>query len=125
MTPDDIAVILDDLFGSAERGDWDRFAACLADDAVLRQNVGPELSKAEAMVALPRFTADGTQLRYENVRRVYGETGATEMHDAVFTKPDGREVRIDICVVIQFNDQGLIARSDEYLDSASAAALFA
>lgn len=124
MTADDIAAILDDLFGSAEQGDWERFGAHLAPDAVIRQNVGRELTKAEALVALPAFTADGTQLRYENVRRVFGDRSATEMHDAVFTKPDGREVRIDICVVVQFDENGLITRTDEYLDSAAAAALF-
>ena len=125
MTPAEIDDILDDLFGSAERGEWDRFAARLADDATLYQNVGREMTRAEALVNLPSLTADGTQLRYENVRRVYGDASATEMHDAVFTKPNGREVRIDICVVLQFNDDGLIVRSDEYLDSAAAAALFA
>lgn len=125
MTPDEIATILDDLFGSAERGEWDRFASYLADDATLRQNVGRELTKSEAMVGLPAFTADGTELRYENVRRLYGERSATEIHDAVFMKPDGRQIRIDICVVVQFNNDGLIERCDEYLDSAAAAALFA
>ncbi len=125
MGSEQIATVLDDLFGAAERGDWERFASFFAADAVLRQNVGRELTKEQAMVALPAFTADGTQLRYENVRRVYGIDSATEMHDAVFTKPDGRQVRIDICVVVQFDDDGLIRRSDEYLDSAAAAALFA
>ncbi len=125
MTPAEIDAVLDDLFGAAEEGDWDRFAGHFADDARLRQNVGRELKKADAMVALPAFTADGTQLRYERVRRVYGESSATEMHDAVFVKPDGRVVSIDICVVIQFDAEGRIVRSDEYLDSAAAAALFA
>lgn len=125
MTPEEIATILDDLFGSAERGDWDRFAAFFADDALLRQNVGRELTKAEAMVSIPGLVTEGTTLRYENVRRVFGPTGATEMHDAVFTRSDGHQVRIDLCVVIQFDEHGLIHRIDEYLDSAEAAALFA
>lgn len=111
------------LFGAAERGEWEKFQSFFHPDAVLRQNVGAEQSISEAMRFLPLFTADGTTLRYENVRRVLGASGATEMHDAVFTKPDGRVVRIDICVVVQFDDDGLIIRSDEYLDSAAAAPL--
>lgn len=76
------------------------------------------------MASLPSYTADGTTLRYENVRRVRGESSVTEMHDAVFTKPDGLVIRIDICVVAQFDADGKITRTDEYLDSAAAAALF-
>ena len=115
--------LLDRTFAAAEAGDWQTFRSMFADDAVLRQNVGAEQPIDVAMNYLPRYTADGTTLRYENVRRVLGTTGATEMHDAVFTKPDGREVRIDICVVVQVNDAGKIVRTDEYLDSAAASAL--
>ena len=117
--------LVDDLFGAAEAGDWAAFRNAFADDAVLKQNVGPEQAIDEAMETLPLFTADGTTLKYENVRRVHGDTSVTEMHDAVFTKPDGREIRLDICVVMQFDDAGKITRADEYLDSAAAAALFA
>lgn len=116
--------VLDTLFAAAEAGDWPTFRSKFADDGVLKQNVGPEQSIDQAMTTLPLFTADGTTLRYENVRRVGGEDSITEIHDAVFTKPDGRVVRIDICVVVQFNDDGKIVRADEYLDSGAAAALF-
>ena len=94
-----------------------------ADDAVLSQNVGVEQTIDQAMKTLPLFTADGTTLKYENVRRVHGESSVTEMHDAVFTKPDGRVVRLDICAAIQFYANDKITRTDEYLDSVAAAAL--
>jgi len=119
----DLDVLLDEVFGAAESGDWARFRSGFADDAVLRQNVGREESIDQAMKTLPLFTADGTTLKYENIQRVRGDSSITEMHDAVFTKPDGRVVRLDICVVAQFNEHGKIERVDEYLDSAAAAAL--
>jgi ketosteroid isomerase-like protein len=115
--------VLDATFAAAEANDWVTFRSMFADDAVLKQNVGPDQSVDQAMKTLPLFTADGTTLRYENVRRVRGESSITEMHDAVFTKPDGRVVRIDICVVVQFNNDAKIIRTDEYLDSAAAAGL--
>ena len=121
----DFDTLLDATFGAAEAGDWNRFRSSFADNAVLKQNVGPEQTIDQAMTTLPLFTADGTSLRYENVRRVRGGASVTEMHDAVFTKPDGRVVRIDICVVVQFDTHGKIVRTDEYLDSAAAAALLA
>lgn len=120
----DLEALLDQTFRSAEANDWVAFRSMFADDAVMRQNVGREETVDDALKTLPRFSADGTTLKYENVRRVIGPDSVTEMHDAVFTKPDGRVVRIDICVVAQFNDQGKIIRTDEYLDSAAAAPLF-
>lgn len=122
-SPTDLDAILDRTFAAAEAGDWAGFRATFAETAVLCQNVGREQSLDEAMKTLPSYTADGTVLRYENVRRVRGESSITEMHDAVFTKPDGCVVRIDICVVVQFDASGKIVRVDEYLDSAAAAAL--
>lgn len=119
----DLGARAETLFAAAEASDWDGFRAHFADDAVLRQNVGVEQTIAEAMVTLPLYTANGTSLRYENVRRLVGDRSVTEMHDAVFTKPDGVVVSIDICVVMQFNDDGLIVCSDEYLDSRAAVAL--
>ena len=125
MDAAEVHTLLDTLFGAAEANDWARFRSFFADDAVLHQNVGIEQPIDQAMQSLPALTADGTTLRYENARRVIGHDGATEIHDAVFTKPDGREIRLDICVVVQFDDDGKITRADEYLDSAAAAALFA
>lgn len=124
MTDIDLEATLDDVFAAAEAGDWGRFASHFAEGAVLRQNVGAELPLVEALPGLQALSADGTTLRYDNVRRLIGEDHATELHDAVFDKPDGREVRIDICVVLQFDGRGKITRVDEYLDSAAAAALF-
>ncbi len=115
--------VLDQLFGAVEAGDWATWRAAFADDAVLGQNVAPDVSVDEAMKMLPMMFADGTTVRYESVRRVSGPDNVTEMHDAVFTKPDGRVVRIDVCVVMQFNGEGKITRGDEYLDSAAASGL--
>lgn len=121
----DLDAIVTRTFAAAEANDWATFRAAFAADAVLRQNVGRAQPIDAAMVSLPRLTADGTTLRYENVCRVVAERAVTEMHDAVFTKPDGSVVRIDICVVFEFNADGLIVRAHEYLDSAAAEPLFA
>jgi len=120
----DLNELTDAVFACAEANDWGGFRAAFADEAVLAQNVGIEQPIDAALETLPLLTADGTTLKYENVRRVLGDNAVTEMHDAVFTKTDGREVRLDICVVLQFDDTGKITRADEYLDSAAATALF-
>lgn len=121
----DLNEITDRLFAAAEANDWAAFHACFAPGGTIRQNVGTTQTIDEAMKTLPLLTADGTSLVYENVRRVVADRAVTELHDAVFTKPDGRVVRLDICVVIAFDDDGLVTSADEYLDSGQAAALFA
>lgn len=120
----DVEALTDAMFAAAEAGDWAAFRAGFADEGVLYQNVGTTQPIDEAIPSLMAMFTDGTTLRYENVRRIVADLAVTEFHDAVFTKPDGREVRLDIVVCLQFNDDGLITRSDEYLDSAAAAALF-
>lgn len=120
----DLGAAVEALFASAERGDWTHFRAMFSDNAVLRQNIGPALPIDQALPGLRSFTDTGMTLQYQNQRRHIGADHVTEMHDAVFTKQDGTEVRIDICVVMQFDEQGLIVRADEYLNAASAQALF-
>ena len=115
--------VLERVFGAVETGDWATWRSAFADDATLGQNVAPDVSVDDAMKMLPLLFADGTTVRYENIRRVSGPDSATEMHDAVFTKPDGRVVRTQICAVMQFNDDGKIIRGDEFLDSVAAADL--
>ena len=120
----DLDAITSEVFAAAERGEWDRFASFFAPEATIRQNVTSAMTLDEALVVLPATGADGSQLRYENVRRFVGDDHVTELHDAVFTKPDGRRIAIDICVVIRFDAEARIVQVDEYLDSAAAAALF-
>lgn len=115
--------VCDGLFGAAEAGDWDRFRAAFAESATLRQNIGAELPIDDALAGLMALMSGGMQIRYTNVRRFSGATSGTELHDAVFTKPDGQIVTLDICVVIVVNDEGLITEAHEYLDSGAAMAL--
>jgi len=121
----DLGAVAEELFASAERGDWARFRSLCSADAVLCQNVGVAAPIDDALPGLQALTANGTLLRYENVRRFVGPQHVTELHDAVFTKPDGTEVRIDICVVLQFDEDGRITRANEYLDANAAKPLFA
>lgn len=120
----DLDLVTATLFAHAEKGQWDSFRSMFTADAVLAQNVGKPASIDKALPGLRSFTDGGMTLRYDNVRRFVGTAHVTEIHDAVFTRADGAEVRLDICVVLHFNADGLVERADEYLDSAAAAALF-
>ena len=71
---------LDQIFAAAEAGDWATFRSMFADDALLKQNVGPQQSIDEAMKTLPLFTADGTNPSLRErpsgiwARQRYGDT---------------------------------------------------
>lgn len=120
---EDLDATVGRLFAAAEAADWATFASLFRSDAVMAQNVGTEQPVAEAVVGLRQLLAGGTTVRYQNVRRFIADDAVTELHNAIFTKPDGAEVTIDICVVIQFDGDGLIVRTDEYLDSRAAVVL--
>lgn len=120
----DLGATVAALFASAERGDWQQFRSMFSEHAVLRQNVGRSMPIDEALPGLRAFTDSGMTLQYQNVRQHVGTDHVTELHDAVFTKQNGTEVRLDICVVMQFDEDGMIVRADEYLDATSALPLF-
>ncbi len=126
MTAQDLGHTVDKLFEAAECNDWTAFAAHFAPGAVLYQNVtGEAVPIEQAIPGLAALVSGGTTLRYENVRRLVGECTVTEFHDAVFTRANGRVVIADICVTLQFDNQGRITRADEYLDSRAVAGLLA
>jgi ketosteroid isomerase-like protein len=41
------------------------------------------------------------------------------------TRPDGVSAATDVCVVLHFDEQGLITGLDEYADTAALASLYA
>jgi len=123
ITRMDLSQRADQLFAAAEAQDWATFRAGFADDAVIARNVGGAESIDDAMKTIPLLTRDGSTLRYENARRLVGERSVTEMHDVVLTKPDGDRRCLDVCVVVEFNDDGQVVRIDEYFDAAQARAM--
>ena len=56
--------------------------------------------------------------------RTVAEGVVTEQHIVTLTRPDGVPASCDVCVVVRFDDDGLITRVDEYLGMAAFAPLF-
>jgi ketosteroid isomerase-like protein len=66
---------------------------------------------------------DGVSVKYSDVRRSVGDGFVVEQHVVTLTRPDGKSASTDVCVVLRFDDDGMITRLDEYVDSAVFAAL--
>ena len=93
-------------------------------DARAMQNIVGRETDARGLLRSMRGLVESLgDFGYENPRRVIGADAVVEQHDVRMTKKDGKEVRLDVCLILRFGADGLIVRLDEYLDSAAAADL--
>jgi hypothetical protein len=120
----DLVARVEEVFKRASAQDGDGWAAMYASNARIKQNFGEEMDIATALGWLRALWDAGISYSYENVRRVLGDNAVVEQHNVRLTRAsDGLELVSDVCVVIRFDDAGLITRVDEYADPAPLRAL--
>ena len=113
------------LFAVFESQEFDGLESMLAPDARMKQNGNPEHDVAGLLAFVHGLKTEGVSVRYSDVRRSVGDGFVVEQHLVTLTRPDGKSASTDVCVVLRFDDEGLITRLDEYADSAVFAALYA
>lgn len=114
-----------DLFDKFAAQDGEGVAAMCAPGFLVKQNNGPESDVETLLAGLNEMLwAQGVATAYSEVRRVVADSTVTEQHLVTLTRPDGVAASSDVCVVLRFDDDGLITRLDEYLDMAAFAPLF-
>jgi len=114
-----------DLFDSFAAQDADGVAALCAPGFQAKQNNGPDGGIEEVLAQLRAMLWNaGVNTAYSEVRRVLADHAVTEQHVVTLTRPDGVEASSDVCVILRFDDDGLITRLDEYMDTAAFAPLF-
>ena len=119
----DLAARTEQLFSIFESQEFDGLESLLAPDVTMKQNGNPEHDKDGLMAFVQGFKNDGVSVEYSDVRRSVGDGFVVEQHVVTLTRPDGKSASTDVCVVLRFDDDGLITRLDEYVDSAVFAAL--
>lgn len=103
--------------------DAEGVAALYADDLVVFRNLdGRELVKKQVMKVVGFLTSSVKELRYTDVKAQPTPTGFVQQHTLRGIAPNGQEVAAHACLVATVRD-GLIARVDEYIDSAALAPL--
>jgi len=113
----DLEARAEEAFRRAAAQDGDGFAAMFASEARIKQNFGEEMDLATALGWVHGLWDAGIRSSYENVRRVVGADVVVEQHLVRLTRAsDGLEVESDVCVVMRFDEAGLIVRIDEYAD---------
>ena len=112
------------FFHHTAGADIDAVAAMCSPDCRVKQNIGEE-GGIDGLLGIVQATIDlGLTVSYSDIRRVIADRAVTEQHLVTITKADGTSVSSDVCVILHFDDAGLITRLDEYVDSAALAPAF-
>jgi len=113
-----------DFFNSVAAQDVDAVTRLCASDFRLKQNNAPDHGFDAAIAGLRGLWDAGVTTSYSEVRRAVADRVITEQHVVTLTRSDGVTAACDVCVVVRFDDDGLISRIDEYADSAAFAPVF-
>jgi ketosteroid isomerase-like protein len=69
----------------------------------------------ELLGSLPHMRKAIGDHRYEEVRRLIAPDGFVEQHAVRSTRPDGRPLDLEVCVVVRVDEERRIDRIDEYV----------
>ena len=113
------------LFEHFSTQEFDGVSDLFAPDAGVRQNANPEHGIEGLLTMIQGLKRDRVSVEYSDVRRNIGDGFVVEQHIVRLTRPDGVSASTDACVVVHFDETGLISGLHEYVDTAAFAALFA
>lgn len=120
----DIQAKTDRFFRLLEAGDADGVAAMCAPNAVFGKNNEAEVDPAALREHIAGIVALGISVTYDGVRRITAANAVVDEHIARMRHPDGREATGSACIILRFDDDGMILRLDEYIDGRPFAPLF-
>jgi ketosteroid isomerase-like protein len=120
----DLGELMDRLFDAFAHQDAETLRAMSSDDFTARRNGSPSVGLDDMLGMLGETLWNaGVSSSYSDIRRVVGDRAVAEQHLVTLTRPDGKQVDIDVCVIVRFDGDGLIVGLDEYADSAQLAPL--
>ena len=106
-------------------GDADAARACYAPDAQIWHNFDGVTQTVEEHIALmDAMTKRVADRRYVVHRLEPIEGGYLQQHTLELVLPDGRELATEAVALVTVDDEGRIARIDEWLDPAPVLAMF-
>jgi ketosteroid isomerase-like protein len=95
---------------------------CIAPDAVIWTNIGPEQDRETFVAICDALVAAISDVRYANLRRADTATGFVQQHELTGTSPAGARFTVKACVVATVED-GRIVRFEEYIDAGQASGI--
>ncbi len=107
-------------------GDADAARACYAPGAEIWHNFDDVTQTAEENIALMNAMTKRVSDRRYVIRRLEPiDGGYLQQHALELVLPDGRQLSTEAVALVSVDDDGLIARIDEWLDPAPLAPMFA
>ncbi len=119
----DLGERMDLLTHAFEREDVDLVRQLVAPDARVRRNNGDERNVDMLVATIGGLEEAEVAVKYSDVRRVIGENAVAEQHVVTLIKPDGTSASSEVCLVARFDENGLVTRLEEYVDTAALAGL--
>jgi hypothetical protein len=119
----DLSAATAQLFGHFESHSIEGVREMFAPEARVQQNSSPEHGIEGLVSMIKGLQRDGVRVEYSDVRRNVGDGFVAEQHVVKLTRPDGTTASSDVCVIVHFDDDGLITGLHEYVDSAPFAKL--
>ena len=120
MRPRELEDRTRDFFAAIIDRNWSDVLERIHPEARAMQNIsGEEVDARELLQSMRGLVEALASFAYENPRRIIGENAVVEQHDVRMVRPDGREIVVDVCIALRFDEDGRIRRIDEYLDSAA------
>lgn len=120
----DSEALTEQFFRLLEAGDADGAAAMFADDAAFWKNNDAALDPAAFRQHVAGIFAQGITVTYESVRRIVTSDAVVDQHVARMKHPGGQEATGSACVILRFDNDGMIVRLDEYIDGTPFVPLF-
>ena len=115
----DLVKITRSFFDSIQRRDWESATELIHPEARALQNVsGQETNARELLQSMQGLVSSLKDFSYENIRSIACPHAVVEQHDVHMLKANGGKIVLDVCIILRFDDAGLIVRIDEYFDSA-------
>jgi ketosteroid isomerase-like protein len=112
---------LDRMFDALSRGDLEGAADTLAPDGTVWHGFDRIVhDRASIMRDWEGFVSAFPERSFVDVRRQATEQGCVQQHLMVGRLQDGSRKAWPVCVVVRMNEDGRIARLDEYIDRTGA-----
>ena len=123
MTPAEIDDLADGIFAAIEAGDVEAVRGIYADDVTVWHNFDQvDQTREQNLATLGWMHGHASGLRYTDVRRILLDHGFVQQHVLRGTARNGTEMAIPAMLHVHCAN-GHIARIEEYLDPAQAAAM--
>ena len=115
----DLEALTAELFAHFSSRTPDGLSDLFAPGARVQQNGNPEHGIDGLLTMIQGLKRDGVTVEYSDIRRSMGERFVVEQHLVRLTRPDGVSASTDVCVMLHFDEQGLITGLHEYVDTAA------